>query len=377
MQLNLKSFSQLVQDMGAALQGSASALVDVSVGSVVRAIFEANAGIALWIQWLILQVLSMTRASTSIGADLDTWMADFGLVRLAATPASGTVTFSRYALGQAALVPVGTQLKTADGTLHFIVTADPGLPIWQNQPPGYLVPSGVASIDVPVQCSSVGSAGNVLANTITVIASSVPGVDQVSNANAFTNGLEVEGDASFRSRFRIYLSSLSKATQAAVASAISNVRQGLSYQIKENIGPDGGTRPGMFTVIVDDGTGYPSASLLTTVASAIDAVRPVGTMFSVFPPTVQLVNVSLAVQVSPGAPAPALATLEQQVTSYLDHLPVESMVSVTRIAQTLYSSNQHVDNVTDITINGIAADLSPVPGTVFKAGQISVAVNGG
>ena len=116
MQLNLKSFSQVVQDMGAALQGSASALVDVSVGSVVRAIFEANAGIALWIQWLVLQVLSMTRASTSVGADLDTWMADFGLVRLPATPASGTATFSRYALGLPALVPVGTQLKTADGS---------------------------------------------------------------------------------------------------------------------------------------------------------------------------------------------------------------------------------------------------------------------
>src|ERR1700722_1995715 len=115
MQLNLKSFFQVVQDMGAALQGSATALVDMSVGSVVRAIFEANAGIALWIQWLILQVLSMTRASTSVGADLDSWMADFGLVRLTATPASGTVTFSRYSLSQPAIVRAGTQLKTTDG----------------------------------------------------------------------------------------------------------------------------------------------------------------------------------------------------------------------------------------------------------------------
>ena len=188
--------------------------------------------------------------------------------------------------------------------------------VWQNQPSGYLIPRGVASIDLPVQCNSAGSAGNVLASTITVIASSVPGIDQVSNANAFTNGLDVEGDANFRSQFQIYLGSLSKATLTAVASAISNARQGLSYQIKENIGADGVTRPGMFTVLVDDGTGYPSASLLATVASAIDAVRPVGTMVSVLPPTVQLVNVSLTVQVSLGAPAPAVATLQQQVTSY-------------------------------------------------------------
>src|ERR1700750_1764804 len=97
MNLSLKGFAQLIEDMSAALQNSASAIVDVSVGSVVRAIFEANASVALWIQWLILQVLQTTRASTSTGPDLDTWMLDFGLSRLAAGPAAGIVAFSRVA----------------------------------------------------------------------------------------------------------------------------------------------------------------------------------------------------------------------------------------------------------------------------------------
>jgi uncharacterized phage protein gp47/JayE len=89
--LNLKGFSQLIEDMSAALQSSATTLVDVSVGSVIRAIFEANASVALWIQWLILQVLQTTRASTSIGSDLDSWMLDFGLGRLPAVPSTGIV----------------------------------------------------------------------------------------------------------------------------------------------------------------------------------------------------------------------------------------------------------------------------------------------
>lgn len=79
MKLSLRGFGQLIEDMSAALQSSATALVDVSVGSVVRAIFEANASVVLWLQWLILQVLQTTRASTSSGTDLDTWMMDFGL----------------------------------------------------------------------------------------------------------------------------------------------------------------------------------------------------------------------------------------------------------------------------------------------------------
>src|ERR1700735_3160295 len=97
MNLSLNGFTQLIEDMSAALQSPATELVDVSVGSVVRAIFEANASVALWIQWLILQVLQTTRASTSAGADLDSWMLDFGLGRLPATPSAGIVTFSRFA----------------------------------------------------------------------------------------------------------------------------------------------------------------------------------------------------------------------------------------------------------------------------------------
>ena len=94
MNLSLKGFSQLIEDMGAALQSSATTLVDVSVGSVIRAIFEANASIVLWLQWLMLQVLQTTRASTSVDADLDSWMLDFGLSRLPAVASTGVVTFS-------------------------------------------------------------------------------------------------------------------------------------------------------------------------------------------------------------------------------------------------------------------------------------------
>src|ERR1700759_2532194 len=108
MNLSLKGFSQLIEDMSAALQSSATSLIDVSVGSVIRAIFEANASVVLWLQWLVLQVLQTTRASTSTGTDLDSWMADFGLFRLPASASTGTATFSRYAPALSATVPVGS-----------------------------------------------------------------------------------------------------------------------------------------------------------------------------------------------------------------------------------------------------------------------------
>lgn len=378
MQLNLKTFSHLIEDMAAALQGSASSLVDVSVGSVMRAIFEANASVVLWLQWLILQVLGMTRAATSVGSDLDSWMADFGVSRLPATTATGVVTFSRFAAGQMALVPVGSLAKTADGLISFAVTEDKSLSTWQQRSNGYVVPSGVSAADMPVACLTSGSIGNVLAGTIVTVASSLPGIDQVINASGFENGSDAEEDAAFRTRFQSHLTNRARATISAVRSAISAVRQGLGVLISENTNPDGTARRGSFLVVVDDGSGYPSADLLSAVATAVDLVRPVGTAFTVIPPIVLSINVSLTIFVSPGtASSECETTVRRQVTSYLNGLPIEGLASATRVAQSAYSAGAAILNVADVTLNGAPTDLSPLPRSVVKAGVITVVVDAG
>jgi uncharacterized phage protein gp47/JayE len=316
MNLKLKAFSQLIEDMGAALQSSATTLVDVSVGSVVRAIFEANASVVLWLQWLILQVLQTTRAATSMGTDLDTWMSDFGLTRLPAITSSGIVTFSRFSSNIPATIPVGTIIKTADGSLTFLVAEDRTVSIWQSAPSGYTLPFGVNSVDLPVTCLTGGSIGNVLAGAITVIATPLPSVDLVTNANAFFDGGDAESDQSFRGRFQNYLASRSRATKTAVRSAIANVRQGLDVEIFENTAVDGTFRPGFFVVVVDDGSGFPSAILLSSIASAIDIVRPVGTMFSVIPPNVVTVDVSMtAVLTADARTAKCVSNIQEEVRS--------------------------------------------------------------
>ena len=93
MQLSLQNFTTLVQNMSASVQGACSDLLDVTVGSVTRALLEASASVALWLQFLILQVMTMSRLATCIGADVDSWVGDFGLLRLPGTAAIGSVTF--------------------------------------------------------------------------------------------------------------------------------------------------------------------------------------------------------------------------------------------------------------------------------------------
>jgi uncharacterized phage protein gp47/JayE len=376
--LSLKGFSQLVQDMGAALQSSASSLVDVSVGSVVRAIFEANASVVLWLQWLILQVLQTTRAATSQGPDLDSWMLDFGQRRLPASPATGIVTFSRFAANLPVSIPVGTIVKTADGSLSFSVTEDQSLSIWQPSASVYVVPSGVNSAEVPVICTAGGLVGNVLASAINVIAASLPGIDQVINVSPLSNGADAETDQAFRNRFQNYLASLSRATLTAVLNAITNVRQGLDVSIAENTAANGAAQIGFFLVILDDGTGFPSSSLLSAVASAVDSVRPIGTTFTVIPPQVQTVSVSLtATLTSASANTAGVAGIQNAVAAYLNSLAIGQGASVTRVAQNAYLAGSSVQNITAILLNDGSLDIIPSSLAVIKAGQITVSINDG
>src|SRR4051812_1360219 len=106
MALQTYTFNQIVSGIATATQAAGASLLDFGVGSILRAIAQAVAGQMLWIQAIVLQLLTLTRASSSVGADLDSWCADFGFARLPARAATGQVTFSRFTATQQAVVPV-------------------------------------------------------------------------------------------------------------------------------------------------------------------------------------------------------------------------------------------------------------------------------
>lgn len=373
MQLSLQTFQQLLQRMSAAVQGSASQLVDLSVGSVLRAVLEANASVGLWIQWLIVRTLSMTRAGTSVGADLDSWMADFQLTRQPATAARGTVTFTRLLTGNVATIPAGTIVKTATAGVAFSVIADVTNADWQPAIGGYFMPVGIATIDLPVGAQVAGLAGNVSAGTIAVIASALPGVDFVSNAAALAGGADPESDEKFRERFRDYINSRSRATPAAVGYAIESLQQSLRFRLFENSDTTGAWAPGQFRVVVDDGSGCPSALLLGSVYSAVEAVRPLGSTFTVDPPTVVPVSVAISLSAGGGPLSARLtAAVADAVTGYIDRLPIGATLSLTRIAEVAYRAGHLTENISSVLINGTGSDLVCPPDGLFQAQAVTV-----
>lgn len=373
MRLSLQTFSQLLQRMSAAVQSSAGQPVDLSVGSVIRALLEANASIGLWIQWLIVRTLSMTRAATSSGADLDTWMADFLLVRQAALPASGQATFSRLLTEVSVLIPAGTRAKTSSGNISFITAVDTTNAAWLPANNGYLLPAGISAIDLPIVAESAGTVSNVGAGTISVLASAIPGLDFVSNALALSGGLDAENDAKFRTRFQDYINSRSRATTLAVGYAITSLRQSLRYKQFENADASGAWLPGHFLVVVDDGSGQPSASTLSDVYDAIDQVRPIGVNFSLRAPDIVPVVVSIALAGNgPPLSSAAQALLVSSVTSYIEQTPIGGTLSVTRIVEAAYRSTQFLNNITGVLINDAPADLICPSYGVLKTQSVTV-----
>jgi uncharacterized phage protein gp47/JayE len=373
MQLQLQTFTTLINNAAAAVQGAATQLIDLTVGSTFRAILEANASMALWLQWLILQVLRMTRASTSADADLDSWMADYALTRLAATFAGGNVTFSRFTSIGSALIPVGMSVRTADASQTFLVQANPSDPNWSAGQKGYLAASGNASIVVPVAAAVAGVSGNVQAGTISLIAASLPGIDTVTNAVSLVGGIDAETDNAFRNRFIDYIASLSRATTIAVKAAISGVELGLNFTVTENVTPDGLSRPGSFLAVVDDGTGTPLPALLTRVAAAIEAVRPVGTSYGVIPPVLVNATIVAALVTDGSVPhATAAAAVRNAISAYVSGLPIGAPLAFARITQLAFAASAAVTNVTGITLNGGAGDINPTATGVVRPASITV-----
>ncbi|GAN79835.1 baseplate J/gp47 family protein [Acidocella aminolytica] len=369
MTLSLQNFTSLVQGAAAAVQGACSTLLDLTVGSVLRAILEANAALGLWMQWLIVQVLAVSRLNTSTGSDVDSFIEQFGMSRLPAIASSGQLTFSRFTATGSAFVAVGDQARTAGGA-YFTVTADTSNPVYSAALAGYVVAAGTASITVPAVAAAAGAAGNVQAGAVNLLGNSISGIDTVTNAAAFTGGLDAESDTACIARFPLFLASLAGATVNAIKAAIAGVQQGLDYAISENVNTQGTAQLGNFVVTVDDGSGNPSAALLAEVSGAVNAERPVATSYSVQGPTVTSAAVTFSFDAPSTIKSSLIGPVQTSVTNFINRLTIGQTLSLSRVSNIAYNASEYISNVTNVLINGVASDLTPSAMGVVRASSV-------
>lgn len=371
-----RTFDEFVEAMAAAIQVRArsSNLVDMSEGSVLLSFVEAVAGaVGLFGQAQVAELLAKSRAATSSGADLDSWLADFGVQRQPAVPASGIVTFRRATTTAAAIVPVGAHVGNAQNSSLFAVIEDAGHPEFNGV--SYVMRIGVDQLDVPVRCTSAGASGNAMAGAINTLGSALAGVDGVFNAAAFTNGRDLSSDEAMREFFRLFLAALGRANIDAIEHAIESAYPSAVFVLVEGRSYESDAeQPGYFFVVADDGTGAPPQTFLTGVRSAIDAVRPIGLpSFGVFAPVQLTAGVAMSVTVSSGADESAVrALVRTAVANYLSGLGIGVSLPFTRLAAVAYSASDLVTSVSGVLLNGGTSDLVATVRQVIRPGTVSV-----
>lgn len=385
MAVQTRTFTQLLESIAAAVQGRASGLVDFSVGAIVRAVSEAFSGTVLFLQAQVLALLATTRAETSEDTDLDSFVADFGaaptaddetlIERLGAGAAKGSVTFGRLTTTGQVVVPVGATVATQDGAQTYAVDLDTLNPAYNAGLGGYVLAIGVASVVVKVTAITAGSGGNAVAGAINTITSAIPGVDSVTNAAAFTTGVDAETDPQFRVRFRKFIKALREATPPALEFAVESLQRGITCKIVEKALHDGTPRKAYFYALVDDGTGFPTSDLLTSAGAALDRSHAAGLEFAVYAPTVVTIAVTADLVFADGTSdtqiAQAIADAMAAIADYLNTLPIGQNVYWSKVWQVIQDSSEDIVELTGLLVAGGSVDVVMTVNQVAKAGTLT------
>ncbi len=357
-----KSLSSLVSDMSAVWQAQTGTTTTFTDGDPLLAIWQSVAVEMDFLQAQIQIVLGLARAQTATGADLDTWMAQFNFTRLASTFATGQETFTRLTASATPItVFAGSVVQIVGGATQYVVIGDVGLPTWSAAANGYVLAVGQTTLAATIEALVAGPASNVLANTLTQFGTSIPAIDVITNPSPITNGVNGESDADFRARFILYLATLAKATKSAILAAAKSVQQGLLINLLENQRPDGSTLLGSFTVVADDGSGAPPASLITAIYNAVDATRAFSVQPFVVAPMALAVQIAISVRlVDATLAALTNPAVQNAIASMVNALgPGQRLDNSALITVALGVANVASVNASALTINAGSADLVP------------------
>ncbi len=306
---------------------------------------------------------------TAEGEYLDRKALDYNETRNPAEAAVGSLLFTGE---PGAAIPSGTEVLY--GSLVFETTTAAWI-------------SAEGCCEVGARCQTAGAAGNVAANTITVLRMAIDGVKSVTNTAPFGGGTQAESDGSFRSRI------LEKIRQPIT----SGNRNHFIYWAKQVSGVGGAKclgaevcGPGRVRVIIlSDQYAAPDNVILGNVKAHIEEERQIGADVTVAAAAPKAAEVQVTVVVSSGY---SLTDIRQNIQAalkrYVDSVNREdfstpptlrdekrqSTISYYRIGDLIFG----VEGVADIisyTLNGGLTSLTSDYEEYFSLGEVSVSGN--
>ncbi len=345
MALTLKSVAQFISDLQTGIISALSGnppnrkITNFSTGSVANAFTESTGTQLAFVQSQAPIVLAATRASTSTLPDLITFVADYYLSPTWNGPTynHGSAVFTRnQASASNQVLLTGSIIQTPTpspaSAVQYQVIADATNTAYSANAggvgiPGYTLTAGLTQFaQAPlIQALNAGTASAVKAGTLTVIASPSVPFDNVTNPSDINNGSQGETSAQLLQRFSDYIGGLSSGTRYRIAARIAGVQAGLSFTINEYTNTDQTPRDGFSAVVVDDGSGAISGTLLTAITTAVtdpSLGKSLGSQIAVIAPTnvpITVVVNGTTVDIARGfVPADVRAALQAAIVAYVN-----------------------------------------------------------
>lgn len=282
-------------------------------------------------------------ATTATGKDLQYVVVDHGVIPKTSTKSNGLVTIT----GIAGSPITKGEMVSADA-VKFKFIQDSVIPA-----------SG--TIDVMVECEIYGTKGNVPIGAIRFFPKTLQGLQTVTNKTAFTNGYNGEEDPELKERFfekvQEPATSGNEAEYKAWAKSITGVSDAKVIPIwdKSNGKNGAGT---VKVIIINSDKRAADQTLIDSVKTYIESVRPVGATVTVESAAELLINVSATLILAPGQVLDNVKTvIETNITNYLKTIAFkQSFVSFAAISSIIFNS-QGVTDVSNLNLNGGVANV--------------------
>jgi uncharacterized phage protein gp47/JayE len=139
---------------------------------------------------------SLLDIDNKVGLELEQFCAIWGFGRLQGKAAKGVVRVTvPTPLSTDQVIQLGSQFYAKIGL------AGSGERMYFASTQAAVLVSGTYSVDIPVECTVVGTQGNIPPDSVTALGISVSG-GTVTNLSAFTGGVDIETDQELRQRFK-------------------------------------------------------------------------------------------------------------------------------------------------------------------------------
>jgi len=238
----VKTFSEIVEDIKNYIYNKRSSL-NTYMSSVLRNIIDAVSDTieGIYTELNALNIIySINNASIMTEEQMDNFASNYDITRRDDTYSTGYCKFISYNVPVSTITignidgTGGVKLSTkkfSDGTfIEFLTTQT----VYLTTTSFYDSAKGYYYVEAPIVCLTKGTAGNVAADTITIMQSPISGVDAVTNTLAIDNGLDKQTNEELAAAIRLRQEVRSIGTRSGYKQSVIN---NFTVQDCEVVGP--------------------------------------------------------------------------------------------------------------------------------------------